>query len=70
MKVNSYEKVEEKAVDMPGASGCTVRRLVSESDGAPNFAMRRFEIAPGGYTPRHSPPYEPAVYVLEGDGLV
>ena len=70
MKVNSYAEVEEKIVDMPGASGCTVRHLVSESDGAPNFAMRRFEIAPGGYTPRHSHPYEHEVYVLEGDGVV
>ena len=70
MKVNSYKEVEKKAVDMPGASGCTVRWLVSESDGAPNFAMRRFEVAPGGYTPRHSHPYEHEVYVLEGDGVV
>ena len=70
MKVNSYKKVEEQAVDMPGASGCTVRWLLSESDGAPNFAMRRFEIAPGGHTPRHSHPYEHEVYVLEGDGIV
>ena len=70
MKVNSYEKVAEKVVEMPGASGCTVRWLVSEADGAPNFAMRRFEIAPGGYTPRHSHPYEHEVYVLEGDGVV
>ena len=70
MKVNSYAEVEEKIVDMPGASGCTVRHLVGESDGAPNFAMRRFEIAPGGYTPRHSHPYEHEVYVLEGDGVV
>ena len=70
MKVNSYREVEKKAVDMPGASGCTVRWLVSESDRAPNFAMRRFEVAPGGYTPRHSHPYEHEVYVLEGDGVV
>lgn len=70
MKVNSYKEVEKKAVDMPGASGCTVRWLVSAADGAPNFAMRRFEVAPGGYTPRHSHPYEHEVYVLEGDGVV
>jgi quercetin dioxygenase-like cupin family protein len=43
---------------------------VSESDGAPNFVMRRFEVAPGGYTPRHSHPYEHEVYVLEGEGVV
>ena len=28
---------------MQGASGCTVRWLVSDEDGAPNFAMREFK---------------------------
>ncbi len=70
MKVNHYEKVPSQPVEMPGASGCTVRWLVSQSDGAPNFAMRQFDVAPGGYTPRHSHPYEHEVFVLQGSGLV
>jgi len=70
MKVSPAEGIEEKQVDMPGANGCTVRWLVSESDGAPNFAMRQFEVAPGGYTPKHSHPYEHEVYVLHGEGVV
>lgn len=70
MKVTPADQVEEKTVDMPGAHGCSVRWLVSESDGAPNFAMRQFEVAPGGYTPRHSHPYEHEVYVLQGQGTV
>jgi quercetin dioxygenase-like cupin family protein len=70
MKVNHYEAVEQKPVDMQGASGCTVRQLLGQSDGTPTFAMRQFEVAPGGYTPRHSHDYEHEVFVLEGDGLV
>ena len=70
MKVTPADQVEEKTVDMPGAHGCSVRWLVSESDGAPNFAMRQCEVAPGGYTPRHSHPYEHEVYVLQGQGTV
>lgn len=70
MKVAEYQAVEEKPVDMPGASGCTVRWLIGEPEGAPNFAMRRFEVAPGGFTPRHSHDYEHEVYVLEGNGIV
>ncbi|MBW3599138.1 MAG: cupin domain-containing protein [Planctomycetes bacterium] len=70
MKVNHFADIEEKPVEMEGARGCMVRWLVSESDGAPNFAMRRFEVAPGGFTPRHSHPYEHEVYVLEGEGVV
>lgn len=70
MKVQACHKVESNAVEMEGAEGCRVRWLVGEADGAPNFAMRQFEIAPGGHTPRHSHPYEHEVYVLEGAGVV
>ncbi len=70
MKVQSSREVESRQVDMEGASGCQVRWLVSEADGAPNFAMRQFEVAPDGHTPRHSHPYEHELYVLEGHGVV
>jgi quercetin dioxygenase-like cupin family protein len=70
MKVRHYEKVAQAPVTMEGSSGCQVRWLVDESNGAPNFAMRQFEVAPGGYTPRHSHPYEHEVFVLEGEGVV
>lgn len=70
MKVQNCESVTQQPVDMEGAHGCQVRWLVSSGDGAPNFAMRQFEVAPGGYTPRHSHPYEHEVYVLAGQGEV
>ena len=70
MKVKAYEQVESAPVEMEGAVDCTVRWLVGEPDGAPNFAMRQFEVAPGGHTPKHNHPYEHEVFVLEGDGVV
>ncbi len=70
MKVQHYESVEQKPVDMPGAEGCRVRQLLGAVDGAPTFAMRQFEVAPGGFTPRHSHPYEHEVFVLAGEGEV
>src|SRR5687768_12355601 len=70
MKVSSTQSIEERPVTMPGSSGCTVRWLVDANDGAPNFAMRQFEVQPGGYTPRHNHPYEHEVYVLAGEGEV
>ena len=70
MQVKHFQEVEAQEVDLEGASRCKVRWLVSEKDGAPNFAMRQFEVAPGGYTPKHSHPYEHEVFVLEGEGLV
>ncbi len=70
MKVGHYEQVAKAPVTMEGAAGCHVRWLMDEKQGAPNFAMRQFEVAPGGYTPKHSHPYEHEVFVLEGSGVV
>lgn len=70
MKVQAANSVEMKAVTMPGAEGCTVRWLIGQDDGAPNFALRQFEVEPGGHTPKHSHPYEHEVFVLSGSGVV
>jgi quercetin dioxygenase-like cupin family protein len=70
MKVQNYESIEKKPVTMEGSSGCEVRWLIGSSDQAPNFAMRQFEVAPGGHTPRHFHPYEHEVFVLEGEGEI
>jgi len=70
MKISHYEEVAQQPVEMEGSSGCKVRWLLGEKEGAPNFAMRQFEVEPGGYTPRHSHPYEHEVFVLEGEGVV
>jgi quercetin dioxygenase-like cupin family protein len=70
MKVTNSQDVPSRTVEMEGAEGCTVRWLVGQDDGAPNFAMRQFEVVPGGFTPRHHHPYEHEVFVLEGRGVV
>lgn len=70
MKVQSSDQVEQQPVTMEGSSGCQVRWLVGERDGAPTFAMREFEVEPGGFTPRHFHPYEHEVYVLSGTGVI
>ena len=70
MKVQNNRQIEQQRVEMPGAHDCTVRWLIGQADDAPNFAMRQFEVAPGGYTPRHSHPYEHEIYVLEGEGVI
>lgn len=69
MKIHSIESVEQNAVEMPGAENCKVRQLVGKNVDAPNFAMREFEVASGGHTPRHSHPYEHEIYILSGQGI-
>ncbi len=70
MKISPYDSVDQQPVTMPGSSGCQVRWLIGAREGAPNFAMRQFEVAQGGFTPRHSHPYEHEVFVLEGRGTI
>jgi quercetin dioxygenase-like cupin family protein len=70
MNVKTTNEVAEKPVTMPGSSACTIRWLVGKEDQAANFAMRKFKVEPGGYTPRHSHPYEHEIYVLSGEGVV
>jgi quercetin dioxygenase-like cupin family protein len=70
MKHVHYSEVAAKEVTDAGARDVRVRWLVSREDGAPNFYMRRFELAAGGCTPRHAHPWEHEVYILEGEGVV
>ncbi|UCB52490.1 MAG: cupin domain-containing protein [Candidatus Zixiibacteriota bacterium] len=68
MKITNFRAVEAREVDEPGAKGVKVRWLISEKDGAPNFAMRLFEMEPGGHTPYHKHEWEHEVFVLKGKG--
>jgi len=69
MKIVHYQEVEpEKAEE--GASKLKVRWLITKGMGAENFAMRMFEVEPGGYSPFHSHPWEHEVFILNGEGLV
>jgi quercetin dioxygenase-like cupin family protein len=70
MKVVHCEQVEYAAVETEGASGCRIRCLMGEADGAPSFTMRQFEVAVGGHTPKHAHGYEHEVFVLQGNGVV
>jgi quercetin dioxygenase-like cupin family protein len=70
MRIKHTDDVPQSEVTMEGAAGCRVRWLVGEADQAANFAMRQFELAPGGHTPHHFHPYEHEIYVLEGEGAI
>lgn len=68
--MRTASEVTAEPVDHLGCEGVTIRWLLDERDGAPNFYMRLFELAPAGCTPQHSHPWEHEVYVLEGEGIV
>ena len=70
MKIANVREIPAEKVQMDGAKDCTVQLAVTPRNGAPNFAMRIFEVAPGGHTPLHHHPYEHEIYVMEGQGTV
>jgi quercetin dioxygenase-like cupin family protein len=69
MKVAKSINVAKKPVNVEGAKGVGIRVLISKDDGAPTFAMRMFEIEPGGNTPLHRHPHEHEVFIVEGAGV-
>jgi quercetin dioxygenase-like cupin family protein len=51
-------------------NGVTIRWLITKEDGAPNYAMRYFEMDPGVVIPEHHHPWEHEIYFLQGKCLV
>jgi len=62
-KIVKVEDVEPRPVE--NAEGVRIRVLIS-SEEAPTYAMRVFEMDPGGHIPRHSHPWEHEIFVLRG----
>ncbi len=70
MVIRSINETDMKPVQMDGVQGATMSVMVGRNDGAPNFAMRQFAVAPGGHTPRHSHDYEHEVFIVSGKGTI
>jgi quercetin dioxygenase-like cupin family protein len=69
MRIHHYSDVEAKEAG-EGSSKVKVRWLITKDMGAPNFAMRLFEVEPNGHSPLHTHDWEHEVFVLEGEGAV
>ena len=69
MKIEKSSSIKKSPVEMEGAKDVEIRWLISKADGAENFAMRMFELQPGGHTPLHTHAHEHEVFVVEGDGV-
>jgi quercetin dioxygenase-like cupin family protein len=66
--VKRADEIEYEAVG--AADGMRKGVLVSDADGAPNFAIRRFVLDPGASVPKHTNEVEHEQYVLEGEYVV
>lgn len=66
--VRSNADIDYEAV--AAADGLSKGVLLGESEGAPHFAIRRFELASGAKVPKHTNEVEHGQYVLEGEYVV
>lgn len=67
MSVKQASDVPAEAV---GAGEKTSRQVLIGPDEAPNFAMRRFVMEPGGGMPRHTNRVEHEQYVVRGRATI
>lgn len=70
MLIRNIDQTPTAPVTMPGVQGARMAVMVGRADGAPNFALRQFQVEQGGFTPRHSHDYEHEVFVISGGGTV
>jgi quercetin dioxygenase-like cupin family protein len=70
MILKNIQSFSAQPVTMQGAQNVEMQLLCGPADGCPNFAMRRFIVAPGGCTPKHQHDYEHEILILAGAGTV
>jgi len=70
MKIGTAKSIDAVTFNNDAAKGITARVLIGQKDGAPNFCMRMFEIAPGGHTPKHAHAWEHEMFYHAGQGEV
>jgi len=70
MKIMPYTSAKANHFDGDLMKGVTGRVLVGQADGAEKFCMRLFEIASGGFTPKHAHDWEHEIFVHSGEGAV
>ena len=66
----SIKKIENISKEQVKSGKKTYRQVLIGPDEAPNFAMRRFIIEPGGSMPEHTNTVEHEQYVLNGQAKI
>jgi quercetin dioxygenase-like cupin family protein len=70
MIIKKKKEFDPLIIDDDESNGVAFYPVLTARDGTPNFAMRLFEIAPGGNTPKHRHDWEHEVYIISGKGSV
>lgn len=70
MKIAHYTSITPTLIDNEQAKGIAGRVMIGKNDGANNFCMRIFEIAPGGNTLKHVHAWEHEMFIHAGAGEI
>ena len=70
MKVIGYRMISPTNFNNEKMKGVAGRVVIGKRDGAENFYMRLFEVAPGGYTIKHTHDWEHEIFIRSGKGEV
>jgi quercetin dioxygenase-like cupin family protein len=70
MKIIRKDDVTPVAAQGEGIKGVSIRAMITDKDGAENFALRVFDVEPSGNTPFHTHSWEHEVYIISGSGKV
>ncbi len=71
-----YQKIDDIPMEVAGMPNVPVNDtyiqwlITKEKDGAPNFAMRRFLLKPGGSIGLHGHWNEHEIFILSGEGIM
>ncbi|MDD4356854.1 MAG: cupin domain-containing protein [Smithellaceae bacterium] len=68
MKIANYTSIKPILFDNEQAKGVSARVMIGKNNGAENFCMRLFEVAPGGHTPKHTHAWEHEIFIHAGFG--
>jgi quercetin dioxygenase-like cupin family protein len=68
MRIMKYTEIKPTLFSNEEIKGVAGRVVIGKNEGAENFCMRVFEIAPGGYTRKHIHEWEHEIFVYAGKG--
>ena len=66
----NYLAVSGEQVGEAGAHGVSLRTVIGEADGAPNFFMRVISFEADSASPSHSHAWEHEAFIISGTGTV
>lgn len=71
MVIKHLDDIPKELPTLDGTHGCTRGWLINQKDGAEHYAMKFFQLEPGGRIPLHAhEDTEHEIFIVEGEGIV